>query len=215
MSYAANDFLEEILRGCAAAEPQPWYPRDYARARGIDRDSLDRPLERLRLGGLVQLTDWVQGLGQGYALTPEGARVLKDPLELDRLRAGELPDRRVGQPEAAAEKRRRAAHEGERSAARPAITPVRPVVSYVLIAANVAVFMYGVYLALRNQYEMPGALSADSRVLRQTGALNGSYLLAGHWWRLLTCCFVHIGWAHLAANMYSLYAIGPLSEVLW
>src|SRR5262249_43669726 len=64
MSYAANDFLEEILRGCAAAAPQPWYPREYARARGIDRDSLDRPLERLRLGGLVQLTDWVQGLGQ-------------------------------------------------------------------------------------------------------------------------------------------------------
>jgi rhomboid protease GluP len=34
----------------------------------------------------------------------------------------------------------------------------------------------------------------------------------GQWWRLIGACFLHIGWVHLAVNMYSLYVVGPTLE---
>jgi rhomboid protease GluP len=36
--------------------------------------------------------------------------------------------------------------------------------------------------------------------------------LAGEWWRLITCCFLHIGILHLLLNMYALMYIGLLLE---
>lgn len=36
--------------------------------------------------------------------------------------------------------------------------------------------------------------------------------LNGEWWRLLTCCFVHIGILHLLMNMYALMYIGMMLE---
>jgi len=36
--------------------------------------------------------------------------------------------------------------------------------------------------------------------------------LAGEWWRLITCCFLHIGILHLLLNMYALFYIGSLLE---
>lgn len=38
--------------------------------------------------------------------------------------------------------------------------------------------------------------------------------LAGEWWRLFTCCFIHIGIFHLLMNMYALVSIGVLLEPL-
>src|SRR5262249_46071369 len=91
MATPTTDLLEIILRECAGTRPQPWYPYDYARDTGLPRDALDEPLDRLRLGGLVRLADWVQGKGQGYTLTPAGERVLARPRLLDRLREGVVP----------------------------------------------------------------------------------------------------------------------------
>src|SRR5262245_13653433 len=85
-----HDLLQVILHRCAAAAPEPWYPKTYAETTGTPRDSLDAPLEQLRLGGLIRLTDWVQGRGQGYALTPLGTRALQGPRLLNQLRDGKL-----------------------------------------------------------------------------------------------------------------------------
>lgn len=51
---------------------------------------------------------------------------------------------------------------------------------------------------------------------RDLGFLTGEDVyVRGEWWRLITACFGHIGWMHLAVNMYSLFAVGPLLERLW
>jgi hypothetical protein len=61
MTNLGTDPLEAILRLCAAAAPKPWYPRLYTEETGVSRDSLDPHLERLRLGGLIQLTERAAG----------------------------------------------------------------------------------------------------------------------------------------------------------
>src|SRR5439155_27258833 len=72
MASQTNELLEILLRECQAAAPEPWYPSDYARQTGVARETIDADLDRLRLAGLLRLSDWVQGKGQGYVLTPEG-----------------------------------------------------------------------------------------------------------------------------------------------
>src|SRR5690606_16198086 len=44
------------------------------------------------------------------------------------------------------------------------------------------------------------------------GANFEPYTLIGQWWRLLVCCFLHIGIVHLLFNMYALIYIGLLLE---
>src|SRR6516162_6482007 len=85
--------FETILRQCATVAPQPWYPSAYAQSQGISRDQIDPFLDQLRMAGLIHLTDWVQGLGQGYALTAEGERVLQNPRQLARLNRGKIDTR--------------------------------------------------------------------------------------------------------------------------
>jgi membrane associated rhomboid family serine protease len=216
--------LEAILRLCAQAAPNPWYPSVFARANGIPRDSLDPHLDRLRLGGLIHLTDWEPGHGQGYALTPQGEQVLRNPRQLALLRAA-----RLAPPADGPRERPRAAglnpwERGE--AVRSALlSPATPVATYTLIVLNVLVFLAGLVLAARAQVPLNAFLYGGDpqalKVLHQTGALNPADLYQhgdwwrNDWWRLLTCCFVHIGLIHLGVNMYSLYIVGPLLEQMW
>src|SRR5262245_9000173 len=81
---AAEALLMEVLKACNAASPAPMYPMEFAAQSGLERAILDEALDHLRLRGLVRLTDWVQGKGQGYALTSQGAMALQDPKVLKR-----------------------------------------------------------------------------------------------------------------------------------
>jgi rhomboid protease GluP len=83
----------------------------------------------------------------------------------------------------------------------------RPAVTVVLIAANVAVFLY---MVSRGGIESPHA----ERVF-EAGALETHAVRSGEWWRLATATFLHAGWVHLLVNMYSLWAVGPLVERLF
>jgi len=49
-------------------------------------------------------------------------------------------------------------------------------------------------------------------VLLNFGASYKPYLLRGDYWRLVMPMFLHIGWFHLAVNMYALYLLGPILE---
>lgn len=49
-------------------------------------------------------------------------------------------------------------------------------------------------------------------VLLRFGANYRPLTEAGEWWRLVGAMFMHIGWMHLAMNMYSLWVVGPILE---
>ncbi|HEV2480063.1 MAG TPA: rhomboid family intramembrane serine protease [Puia sp.] len=52
----------------------------------------------------------------------------------------------------------------------------------------------------------------DSEYLIKWGANVRFLTLDGQWWRVITCCFLHIGILHLLLNMYALLYIGLLLE---
>jgi membrane associated rhomboid family serine protease len=209
------DPMEAILLLCADAAPEPWYPSAYAKESGVPREQFDEPLERLRMAGLLRLTDWVQGRGQGYALTPAGEAALRSPRLRARLKRGDLPPARPA-PEPAFQPGDPTTFDRGEAVRDALMRPARPVVTQVLIGINLVVFAAGLVMTVLhggnlNQFIFQG----NDRALALTGAVSGVSLLRGEWWRLLTCCFVHFGLLHLAMNMYSLYAIGTLVERLW
>lgn len=86
------------------------------------------------------------------------------------------------------------------------LTP-RVFVTQTIVALNVLVFIAMV---------VSGAhfLNPDHASLIKWGANYGPLTTSGEWWRLLTCCFVHIGIIHIALNMYVLWDAGKLVEKL-
>jgi membrane associated rhomboid family serine protease len=217
--------LETILRQCAGTAPEPWYPSSYAKSNGVQRDSLDEPLNRLRLAGLIQITDWVKDKGQGYVLTPDGQQLLLSPRDLERLQGGQLPSRRaeaevhpiVSAAPASAWER------GE--AIRDMLgTPTRALITKVLLTLTILNFIVGMVVAQNygleiDQYLFLQAKGNDVRRLNSAfdtiGGLDGGDVLRGQWYRLLTTLFVHAGLLHIGANMYMLWVLGPRAEQLW
>jgi membrane associated rhomboid family serine protease len=218
MARSPSHPLETILRECERAGGQPWYPSAYSREIGIPREHIDPYLDQLRMAGLIQLTDWVQGNGQGYVLTPAGRFVLQSPPSLAAIREGSVPD--VAQRGQQAPTPVQPAFRGMQRAqvVQAAFqTPRPPVVTFALILLNVGWFLTGLAIAYQHG-GFPDDIwfSSPPLVLKATGALSPRWYYVDHeWWRLLTCCFVHIGLVHLGVNMYSLYAVGPLLEQLW
>jgi len=47
------------------------------------------------------------------------------------------------------------------------------------------------------------------------GALNGPAIFAGQWWRMITSVFLHGGVVHIALNMWALFNLGILAEILY
>lgn len=80
-------------------------------------------------------------------------------------------------------------------------------VSYVLIAANVAVFIVG--MALGDSLDGQGA---DDGLIARAATLGGNIEFLNEWWRIFTGGFLHHGVFHLAVNMFSLYILGLALE---
>lgn len=220
---STNPTTEMVLRWIAASAPTPWFPSAFAVAAGVPRDSLDEPLAELRLAGLTRIAAWVRGQGQGYSLTPAGETCAKDASILAKLGAGPpaLPPPELETLTAAT---------STVSWPRPLETPKPaapeppiqldlrpPTITPALLIANLAWFVVGAVVAWRWNISFSRFLAdgGHSVLLMRMGAVNGQTLLEGEWWRLITCCFVHIGLIHLLANTCALGMTGSLAEVLW
>lgn len=78
-------------------------------------------------------------------------------------------------------------------------------ITAILVGLNILVFI-AMAVSGVNLIE-PGTES-----LLKWGANFRPLTLEGGWWRLLTCCFLHIGIFHLLVNMYALLYIGVMLE---
>jgi rhomboid protease GluP len=80
--------------------------------------------------------------------------------------------------------------------------------TYVLLAINCLVFLV---MTVRGV----SIWGPTTDQLKFWGADNaGNVLVAGQWWRIVTAMFVHVGWIHLATNMWCLWNLGLLAEPL-
>src|SRR5205823_3295151 len=144
--------------------------------------------------GVLKIERDPQGEPAGFTLTPEGAELARDPQAIARFVEDERLD--FSQPETP---QRRAIRELFRS-------PLKPHVNRILFWLNVAVFAWGCFLAWKQQVlgdflhpmsAQGGAAFTVSGILLETGMLSRADILLGHWWRLLSGGFVHIGLLHL------------------
>jgi membrane associated rhomboid family serine protease len=79
-----------------------------------------------------------------------------------------------------------------------------PLVTTVLVAANLAIFIAG---SLTD-----GGLGSELGEWGRKGALYGPAVAAGDWWRPLTSGFLHINLIHVGFNMFLLWQLGGLLE---
>lgn len=77
--------------------------------------------------------------------------------------------------------------------------PKTPVITYILIALNTLVFLFGFLFGMGN-------------LLVNAFANYGPYIIDGEYYRLLTSAFVHVNILHFVMNMYALYIVGSQAE---
>ena len=80
----------------------------------------------------------------------------------------------------------------------------QPVVTMVLVAANLAIFLADAISR--------GRLGNSLGEWGDDGALFGPAVAAGDWWRPITAGFLHVGLVHVGFNMFLLWQLGSLLE---
>jgi membrane associated rhomboid family serine protease/tetratricopeptide (TPR) repeat protein len=89
------------------------------------------------------------------------------------------------------------------------VTRDRPYVTYLLIAANVIAYVGTCVVNKSIGFEF------EPQDLIGVGANWAALTLKGQYWRLLTACFLHAGWFHIASNLLALYWVGQVCENLF
>ncbi len=91
-----------------------------------------------------------------------------------------------------------------------------------LILINVLAYLWEAYAGIDPQHrDLFGYLAAigtgpdvDYQGLRNLGALDGTLVLQGQWWRIVTGAFLHGNLGHIALNMFALFQLGTYVEFL-
>lgn len=81
----------------------------------------------------------------------------------------------------------------------------RPVVTFALIGLNILAFLIMTI--------MGGSDKID--VLVRMGAKDSALIWQGQYWRLLTSAFLHAGLLHIGFNLYALYQLGQIGELIY
>lgn len=211
-----NHLLEIILRECRSKAPAPFYPSVDGKDK-FERTALDAALDQLRMGGLLQLTPWEAGRGQGYTLTAAGEELLQSPRALNRLqtRGVEAPPAQPAPSDRTNVQRPITAWDkGE--AIRAILTGGRrPTVTMTILFLNVAVFLMNASLAMQNNVPIERFMSGVKADPTGLGMVRPDIVAQAEWWRLLTYQFIHIGGWHLLFNMLFLYNVGPVVETMF
>jgi membrane associated rhomboid family serine protease len=205
----AQQTVESLLELIAREAPGPWHPRLYVQRTGADPDDLAELVELAVLEKLIRSVEGSRFTGPGYFLTRLGEQALTDRTVLQRMQEG-VP---VSTDDPGAVVRASLRQD------------VKPVVTRLLLAANILVFLWGLTLSWKDNAVFQGFFigmsgspkvqRAVGEVLRRTGALSAEGLLDGQWWRLLSCAFVHGGIIHIGMNMYALINLGGFVEKTW
>lgn len=108
----------------------------------------------------------------------------------------------------------------------PGAFQVRPIVTQVLVAINVAIFLIGAAVSggkdaisggngtFQFDFALVAKLWQRGNSL-YTGSVSGSHGVgvgAGQWYRMVTSGFLHYGILHIALNMYALWILGRAVE---
>lgn len=80
--------------------------------------------------------------------------------------------------------------------------------TYLLVAINCLVFV-----AMLAHHVSP-ANPTSGQLMHWGADRAGAVLLQNEWWRIVTAMFVHVGFIHLATNMWCLWNLGLLAEPL-
>lgn len=83
-----------------------------------------------------------------------------------------------------------------------------PVVTWALIAANAAVFLFELLLPEQQLVRLIYLFGIVPRHFTQPEWANGHGFPAGNYWAFLTSMFLHGGWLHIIANMWTLWIFG-------
>lgn len=93
---------------------------------------------------------------------------------------------------------------------------ITPVVNYLLIALNIAVFVYQIRLPLGGDVEgqvcSPALAGTIQGFICQYGVVPGEVVRGQDLFTLLTAMFVHGGWGHIFGNMLFLWVFGDNVE---
>src|SRR5262249_23312615 len=154
---------------------------------------------------------WQAGKGPGFRLTRDGQAVVASPKALARVRDGELPKFTPQQDQLETDFEPRTSPRTKDEVHADFGNQARPIVSYLILAANVGLFLIAMFLALRGkQGGMRGFLMiGDAEARHLTGGLTAADLLQGQWWRLLTTNFVHNDVFHLLIIMSTFISFAP------
>src|SRR5262245_10221653 len=191
---AENDLLTRVMQACAQAAPAAFFPSEFAASAGAARADIDDAIDRLRLNGYLQIVDWVQGKGQGYAPTPAGIEALRAPAELRRPAAAPSPEEPTIDD--------RIWPRGE-AVRQTLLEPRRPMITMVLLFANLSMFAVGAVVATMQGASLQeylfghifsGRSNAFGQLMDSLGAVDVTRVIGGNeWWRLISYQFLHSG----------------------
>jgi membrane associated rhomboid family serine protease len=91
--------------------------------------------------------------------------------------------------------------QGAQKVVRPHQLIQRPIVTQVLIALNLGIYLAGI-----------GSGMTTKDAVIQDGGLAGPWVADGEWYRIITSGFLHANAIHIGFNMWVLYQLGLLME---
>ena len=90
----------------------------------------------------------------------------------------------------------------------PLLLALNACVYFAMVAADVSWDRISPFAFTRSVTEIARAMGFPSRAeILRFGGSHGPYVAQGDWWRLVSCAFVHVGFAHFVINMTSLFAL--------